>query len=305
MKVLYVKNGSERDKKFQLQTMIYEEHGKKFVKKSVLCDEALPHLHKMLENYTQLSNSIINPNVRLAKIINQDKRSLTFEYIEGISLLKQFNQIANNKDSVDTFIKEYIDLLNNSFKTTTFDSKNVSKELQEVFGNFDYSVLDGEVCFDGISNIDLIFSNIIYKDDEIYIIDYEWVFEWNIPITYITYRTLLDNNISKFNELFKSMELCFIEKYVCNISFKKYSVNYYKSRFSVEQKIESKEKELKHMNKILNELWKRVEISEKNSEEKDITLKGLWKRVEISEKNFEELKSKSIKNRIKRVLGHD
>ena len=50
MKVLYVKNGNERSKEFQLKTVIYEENGQKFVKKQALCNEAIPHLKKMKVN---------------------------------------------------------------------------------------------------------------------------------------------------------------------------------------------------------------------------------------------------------------
>jgi hypothetical protein len=137
MKVLYVKNGSDRDKKFQLQTMIYEIDGKKFVKKSALCDDALPHLFAMKENYTKLTNAISNPKVKLAKIVAEDDRSLTFEYIEGVSLEKKFQSIFNQPKLVEEFIKEYIEFLKSSFKTTTFDAKDTADACREVFREFD------------------------------------------------------------------------------------------------------------------------------------------------------------------------
>jgi len=67
MRVLYVKTNSEREKRFQLQTVIYEESGRKFVKKRALCKEAVPHLMSMQQKYEKLSASIINPNIRLAR----------------------------------------------------------------------------------------------------------------------------------------------------------------------------------------------------------------------------------------------
>ena len=254
MKVLYVKNGSERDKKFQLQTMIYEENGKRFVKKSVLCDEALPHLHKMSENYTKLSDSIINPKVKLAKIIDKDERSLTFEYIDGVSLAWKFKQVKKNEDKVDAFTQEYIDFLKSSFKVTTFDSEKVSDNFKEVFGNFNYSSLDGEVCFDGISNIDLIFSNIIYKDDEIYIIDYEWVFELDVPINYTIFRTFKQNNLLyEYDKLsiYKNFDLIFIEEYVCKQSFDKYNSQYAKKRITISQKVKEQEQIIQSKEQII------------------------------------------------------
>ncbi len=283
MKVLYVKNGSERDKKFQLQTMIYEENGQKFVKKSVLCDEALPHLLMMKENYTKLSQSITNPKVKLAKIVHEDTKSLTFEYIVGVSLSKQFKQRVKTKEDKKQFIDEYRHFLINSFKTTEFDSLNITDKCKSVFGDLDYSVFDGEVCFEGISNIDLIFSNIIYKDDEIYIIDYEWVFECNLPIDYIIYRLLTvyglktkDYIKSQNREICSKIENKFLNDFVIKNGFYLYKNNYLKERYSITQRLLEREQLIQEKNQLL--LVKEQQISEKLEE--------------LSEKNHQ-LKEKS------------
>ena len=249
MKILYVKNGSERDKKFQLQTMIYEENGQKFVKKSALCKEALEHLYHMKKNYEKLSDLIINPKVKLAKIIAHDENSLTFEYIEGASLAKQFDKIKNDEKAQKVFIDEYRKFLEKSFKTTTFDSTRVTDTCKRVFGDMDYSAFDGTLCFDGVTNIDLIFSNIIYRDDEIYIIDYEWVFGCSLPISFSLYRSLINKDIlvEKYNipdKLYKDKELHFIEYYVYQKSFFKYKEKYQKKKFTIEERIKTLEQKI-------------------------------------------------------------
>jgi len=317
MKVLYVKNGSERDRKFQLQTMIYENNGKRFVRKSVLYDEAMPHLHSMYENYIKLSKSIINPKVKLAKILDKNERSLTFEYIDGISLAKKFNQIIKTEDNINLFIQEYISFLKNSFKTTLFDSKNITDEFREIFGDFDYSVLDGEICFDGVSNIDLIFSNIIYKDDEFYIIDYEWVFESNIPVNYTLYRALLNksllaNNVQS-NLLYKNIESHFIGKYVCRTSFYQYGKKYGKNRMIVERQIQEKDQLLQEKDQQIQK--KELQIQEKEQLVKEKERQIQEKNYQIQEKELEIQKqisdnieliqiaeSMRIKNRIKKLF---
>ena len=304
MKVLYVENGSERDKRFQLQTMIYEKDGKKFAKKSVLYDEALPHLDNMKENYIKFSQSIINPKVKLAKIVDSDKRSLTFEFIEGVSLAKKFEKIVHDKVAADSFIEKYIDFLKSSFKTTIFDSKKVTDGFRELFGNFDYSVLDGEVCFDGISNIDLIFSNIIYKNDEIYIIDYEWGFECSVPINYILYRLSLNSNIvlkqERFHKLYKDMESNFIWNYVYKESFYKNRLNYNKNRPNLEQTIKQK-------NQLISE--KEWLIQKKDHDIKQLEELFYNREQQLHEKSLQIIslqelaESMRIKNRIKKILG--
>ncbi|MCK5678120.1 MAG: hypothetical protein KAH72_06560, partial [Flavobacteriaceae bacterium] len=196
-----------------MKTIIYEENGQKFVKKQTMCPEALPHLKKMKDSYTKLTASIINPNIKLAKIINESEDSLTFEFIEGISLDTKYNNAKKlNTDASDKIIDEYRELLKTGFKTTIFNSADmVTNVYQELFGKHDYTELDGTLCFEGISNIDLIFSNIIFKDDNIYLIDYEWVFDCNVPLEYIVFRTL-----HKDNDLHWKMEKHLIDKVVVN-----------------------------------------------------------------------------------------
>jgi len=192
MKILYVKNSSDRAKKFQLQTLIYEENGQKFVKKRALTPEAIPHLQAMKSHYAKLFNSIIDPRIKLAQILDEDEKSLTFEFIEGESFQARFDALANqdNRNMIES-IDAYMAILKNGFKTTRFQSATMVTEAhKELFGDIDYTVFDGEICFEGISNIDLIFSNMIFKGEHIYLIDYEWVFELNLPIIFALFRTL-------------------------------------------------------------------------------------------------------------------
>ncbi len=231
MKIHYVKNNSERAREYQLKTVIYEDNGQKFVKKEALTKEALPHLHKMKENYEKLTASTLNPNIKFAKIIAEDEMSLTFEFIEGISLEQKFQDaLLINNDEAQKVINEYIDLLKTGFKTSTFDSHTmVTENFKILFADLDFSDLDGELCFDGLANIDLILSNIIYKDNDIYFIDYEWTYNIPLPVNHAIFRTLeiikhlnkkftssleLENSI-----LFYKMERHFVDTYVMKDSF--------------------------------------------------------------------------------------
>lgn len=193
MKILYVKNNSERAKEFQLKTIIYEDNGQKYVKKEALTKEALPHLKRMKENYEKLTNSIINPKIKLAKIIDESENSLTFEFIEGVSLENKLHEaLKSGEDQVREVIGDYITLISNGFRTTQFNHKMmISDTYQTLFGKIDFSKMDDALCFENISNFDLIFSNIIFKEDNVYLIDYEWIYETPLPIAYIIYRTIL------------------------------------------------------------------------------------------------------------------
>lgn len=240
MKVLYVKNNSDRVKEYQLKTIIFEENGKRFVKKQALCDEAIPHLKKMKENYHALCDSIVNPKIKLAKIINESKNSLTFEYIEGTSLEKKFNDaIKSDHSLVKKTIDDYRIMLEESFKTTHAIENNLMDDVSKnILNNVEFTQPDNFTYFKNISNIDLIFSNIIYKDNEIYLIDYEWVFALSLPIDYSLYRAFRATNSHKeinihqyFNDrelmIFEKLEKNFFDdKVVAENSFFKFKDNY-------------------------------------------------------------------------------
>lgn len=202
MRVLYVKTNSEREKCYQLQTVIYEENGRKYVKKRAICQEAIPHLMSMQQKYEKLSASIINPNIRLAKIVKVEDDSLIFEFIEGVSLESKIVDALKSKreDLIKEVINSYLTILESGFSTRIglTDTLNISEQ-NALFERFNFSHLKESKFFEEVSNVDLIFSNIIYADDRIYIIDYEWVFETPLPIKYALYRAF--RSLYEFDEL--------------------------------------------------------------------------------------------------------
>lgn len=289
MKILYVKNNSERAREYQLKTVIYEKDNQKYVKKEALTKEALPHLLKMKENYEKLTTSILNPKIKFAKIVAEDEISLTFEFIEGISFEQKFQDaLLVNNDEAQKIISEYIDLLKTGFKTSTFDSHTmVTENFKMLFGDLDFSDLDGELCFDGLTNIDLILSNIIHKDNNIYFIDYEWVYDIYLPINHTIYRTLeiikhlnkgfapslkLENSI-----LYYKMERHFVDTYVMKDSFYYQKRKYTKMNYLIIDQLQNAEVQLREKEAQLGVMHQNAEAQAKELDivHKEIQTRGL------------------------------
>lgn len=249
MKILYVKNGSKRARCFQLQTTLYEDDGlsgkkTKFVKKTALCDAAVSHLKQMKASYEKLSQCIIDPRVKLARIIDETENSLTFEYINGITYKEKYIQsLKTNPQANNHLISEFMTLIQNSFKTTAFNSDTSSSHLSTVFGEQHYTELNNKAAFSGISNLDLIMSNVICKGEQFYIVDYEWVIDAEIPQEYLIYRILRElrelmpipahdfaryiHSQTEIN-VYHAMEDFFVSQYVYKDSFLLYSQSYLK-----------------------------------------------------------------------------
>jgi len=288
MKIYYVKNNSERARAFQLKTIIYEENGQKFVKKEALTKEALPHLMKMKESYQKLTTSTTNPHIKFAKIVAEDETSLTFEFIEGISLEKKFQDaLAKSEKHAQKIIEEYKALLKTGFKTVTFNSKTmVTDTFKILFGDQDFSELNGEICFDGLANIDLILSNIIYKNDTIYFIDYEWTYDIYLPLNSAVFRTLeivdhFNKNTHAFTPLsnqmtFYKMERHFVDSYVMKNAFYHQKHKYTKMNYLVIDQLKNCEARERTIDVEIKEKHKEIETiqHELQTTHKEIQVRG-------------------------------
>ena len=303
MKVLYVKCNSTRIKMFQLKTIIYEEDGQKFVKKEALCDEAIPHLMKMKENYKKLKKTIVSPNIHFAKIISETEKSLTFEFIDGLSMEQCFlNAQQNNPKEANRIIADYISFVKNGFQTKDFEYQNMEENYTQVFGEGDYKKLEGKACFDRVSNCDLIPSNILYKDNKIYIIDYEWVFEFSVPVEYIYFRGLnlfedktlvqqyIDNEI--LEELFRKEEYFILQYVLRKESFYQIQHYYLKNKISIIEELQIKHHELQAKDQQITHQDHELQAKDQQIAYKDQEILYL---KEIAQ-------SMRIKNRIKRFL---
>jgi len=275
MKVLYVKCNSTRIKKFQLKTVIYEEDGEKFVKKEALCKEAIPHLMQMKENYNRLNQTIVDPRIHFAKIISETGKSLTFEYIDGVSMEELFLQTSKtDPDKSEKIIVDYISIVTHGFQTKSFEHYKMEENYQSIFGESEYQKLDGHLCFSGISNCDLIPSNILYKEDKIYIIDYEWIFDLSVPVEYVIFRglnlfhekDLLQKyvDVKIVDELSRAEDYFILQYILTKESFFQIQHDYLKNSIPVLEEFQMKDQELEIKNQELQ--MKNQELDMKNTE---------------------------------------
>ncbi len=270
MKVIYSKFNSERHPAFQLSTLIYEDNsGTKYVKKQTLNPKAEAHLSQIKSNYEKLSATIQNHRIKLAKIVDKDPNSVTFEYIEGYSFEQKLHNANGDEKAIKNILEEYYDLLLNGFQSISFDSSTMLTPTHKIlFGDMDFSLFDGEKAFKGISNLDMIFSNIIFKDNDIYLIDYEWSYEIALPISYILFRTVLtetsipqtikEEYIAKYPSYAK-MERHFIDNYVMQNGFYFYRRNYIKVNYSVLHHLQEKDSYINRLSKRIYELDNQVQ----------------------------------------------
>lgn len=207
MNILNVRYSINRKTQYQIKTTIFEEYDTTYVCKEPYSELANDHIKNIYNNYILLSKSLLNtikPQYKNNKIF--------FPFIEG----KNFAQILI-KDITEKNRKEFINkllwykaLLLKEEQTLFFETEDFKK----IFGS--YPTLKGLNSFK-VSNIDLNFENIILdKDGKEFIIDYEWVFNFPIPIDYVIYRAITQfvdryssilNNFITLEEMFNILDI--------------------------------------------------------------------------------------------------
>lgn len=183
-KIIYSKYSNERDYKFQIRTDILRDcSGKKVINKTALTDSSVKHIENIYNSYLLLNKFYENSPIKIPKCIKKDS-NVEIEFVEGRTLeeeLDKYYEMEKYSEMLEK-IKEYKKYI--SGDSCEFFRK--STEFIEIFGEAN---LSQSVKAISVSDIDITFSNIII-DEDWYIIDYEWTFNFLIPINFIVYRAI-------------------------------------------------------------------------------------------------------------------
>lgn len=184
MKKIYSKFTRERDKRYQIETAIYKmDDGSKTISKSALLPEGRKHLEDMYKNYEYFES--LNIHLLVPCWFKDDE--LFFEFIEGESYYTQILKALEEKKRERFF--EILNKYKSVFAILYKDKKTFHKtaEFKQVFG--DCNLTESQQAVEKL-NIDLTFDNLVEKNSGTFILDYEWIFDFPIPVKFSIYRAL-------------------------------------------------------------------------------------------------------------------
>lgn len=189
-KVLYAKFSRERSVPFQIATLISEEKGEKVVTKQALTPAAAEHIGKLPENYEKLQKLYKYPKLQICPCRQETERSVAFPFLQGKSLESVLTEHVETGDFEK--VKADVKLLWDILSSAKLEEFQVSREFSNIFGEI--KLPEGQQAAQ-VSNLDMIFANILVEDtglEPIYhLVDYEWVFDCMVPISFIFARSLL------------------------------------------------------------------------------------------------------------------
>ena len=186
VKTTFAKFANYRKPEFQVATILKENSEDSIAVKSPIREEAKEHIADLAKHYSSLSKSAKRIKPIEVKLENDDA---IFPFVEGTSLdslLVERLHVAD-WDGFKRVISDFSARLEEGGAINN-DWAN-SEAFQEVFGQ-----VEGfpQICLSP-ANIDTVFTNLFVIDnpnEDWAAIDYEWTFNFAVPVRFILYRAL-------------------------------------------------------------------------------------------------------------------
>lgn len=221
--VIYSKYSNERDQRFRIRTDILEyQDGSRAVRKTAADPQAKEHIASIGRKYQKLAGDLEGTGIRVNRCGMKDG-DIYLEWLEGPTLEEKLDELlfAGKMDQMIKKIRDYFSMFEDcgeEFRETdgfiqVFGRCPWSKTADEKKGQSEavpeniradgrrMTVLTGadaqgmpavfppQSCRK-VSDIDMIFSNVICTDKGYELIDYEWTFEFPVPVKFLLYRCL-------------------------------------------------------------------------------------------------------------------
>lgn len=203
MKKIFSKLTVNRREEFQIETSIAQSGDEKRVYKRALNEKAKAHVNRMYHYYCSSSRK-----EQLCPVHPVRDGEVYFDFISESSMNEALLECLKQKnmEGFQLLLQDYRQFVENSCELCDRPTEHDSI-CEEVFGiaNWDFPGSYGRYL-----NIDLCFDNILLRNGQKIVIDYEWIFPFGLPVNFVIYRgiwALYIKNSEIFHELYTWAEL--------------------------------------------------------------------------------------------------
>ncbi|WP_312504018.1 glycosyltransferase [Lacrimispora sp.] len=283
-KINFVKYNKTRREAFQIRTSLVEAEGCPFVEKTALRPEGVAHIKSLGEKYKSLATQ--SQGLKVAGVsISPDERTARFDFLRGHTLSELLGKEISNGRIPVSKMEDALSLIL-GVKENCIIPFTITAEFEEAFGTLTDS--DESIKKDWAfktSNIDCLFENIMMTEDGPYLLDYEWVFSFPVPVTFIKFRVLYYfyeqyksllsyDSMETFMEEFgveadriptyAEMERCF-QEYVHGENQQIYLVNYMQETHALPE-------DMYDLSRVIDETKERLSQMDMEIREKDVLI---------------------------------
>ena len=165
--------------------------------------KAAEHIERLSFSEKKIQELFDGTAFTVNKIIAEEEKSVIFEFLKGDTLFDIIVQKhQENPDISYELILRYAQIL----KSKAYDKFVFTDEFRNVFGD---TLTEDDFYSMPYTDIDMCFDNIIINDNnEWQLIDYEFCFDFPIPVDFVIYRAFMQLN----KKLPKSVNNKFIKK---------------------------------------------------------------------------------------------
>ena len=182
--IKFVKYNRTRKEEFQIKTVILEENGVTWVEKQALTEKGRAHICSFLDKYEGLGKQ--HCFLKAAKPeVSSDGFKVRFPYLKGKTLAEQLGREITEGRAPVAALESAIEKIC-SVKEGCLIPFTPTKQFGKVFGEF-VRIEDNSMT---VTNIDALLENILDTEDGWYGIDYEWVYDFPVPLSFVRYRIL-------------------------------------------------------------------------------------------------------------------
>ena len=186
-KVIYTRYSDERDPAFSVCTQIVqEEDGHRTVRKTAETPEASGHLRHICEAERQLKELYAGDGSLQVNSCRQSGDVLELEYIRGTTLEEMLDDLLR-REGPEPVMQALRDYIAEAVPEKALRPFEMTDGFREIFG--DHTFPEDSMALP-VSDIDLICSNVLCRDGQKYLIDYEWTFAFPVPARFLIYRFL-------------------------------------------------------------------------------------------------------------------
>lgn len=180
-KTTYARYSNDRAREYAITTRI---DGNKVIK-SALYEEGKEHIRRMKSSYDELTKRYLGSKLYFARCEINEAEEAVFDFVKG----RPFSELLDDK-------------------LTAGDTDGFLQLIKELAERIEYN------GGGNISDMDLVFSNILVDGNKWTAIDYEWVKGRIVPAKEIVYRALYcytmenpERNITNFDEIMRELDI--------------------------------------------------------------------------------------------------
>lgn len=183
--LLYTKFSNERAEQFRIRTDIVSVDGQTMIRKVPQSEAAWQHLKNMEYACDKLTEDYMGTTLMINPCISREK-SMYFPFEEGHGFEEELDSLLERGEynALDQRITAYFAVICDEKQLTAFE---LTEEFQTVFGDTEFVEAQWTRS---VTDIDMVFANVICNENQYHLIDYEWTFHFPIPVKYVIYRCL-------------------------------------------------------------------------------------------------------------------